>query len=94
MAVTKSRIEKIDYSRRASVERLRAVLIDAVNRRGTREFKYYCRLAVPLATPGLVKQLQLASVGIDRARASRARPQLMATLTVHPFPSEYDETIC
>jgi len=53
--------------------RLRAVLVDAVERRGTREFKYYCRLAARIADDGLRAQLaQLAAQG-PSARASRAR---------------------
>lgn len=70
-----TRLKRSDLDKQTR-ERLRAVLIDAVNRRGTREFRYYCRLAVHLATFDLVKQLQRASVGIDRARASRARMML------------------
>lgn len=70
-----TRLKRSELDKSAK-ERLRAVMIDAVSRRGTREFKYYCRLAVRLTTSGLVKQLQLASVGIDRSRASRARMML------------------
>jgi hypothetical protein len=36
--------------------RLRGVLVDTVNRRGTREFKYYCRLAAVIADDTLCAQ--------------------------------------
>jgi hypothetical protein len=56
----------------AAKSRLRGVLLDAVNRRGTREFKHYCRLAAVVADRELVAELVSASDGSDRSRASRA----------------------
>ena len=56
--------------------RLRAVLIDAVNRRGTREFKYYGRLAAAIADEGLRTQLEAIASGNPSARSSRARLML------------------
>ena len=70
-----TRLKRSDLDK-SDKERLRAVLIDAVNRRAKWEFKYYCRLAVRLATSEFVNQRHLAHVGIDRARASRARMML------------------
>lgn len=52
--------------------RLRRVLLDAVNRRGTREFKRYCRLATVVANPEFLAELESATDGSDRSRASRA----------------------
>lgn len=80
-----TRLKRTELDKSAK-ERLRAVLIDAVNRRGTREFKYYCRLAVRLATSDLVKLLRVASVGQDRARASRAR-MMMSYIARHADPA-------
>jgi hypothetical protein len=59
--------------------RLRGVLIDAVNRRGTREFKYYCRLAAAIADEGLRAQLDTIASGDPSARTSRARLMLART---------------
>lgn len=57
----------------AAKKRLRRVLVDAVNRRGTREFKYYCRLATALADHELLAELASAADDSgDRSRASRA----------------------
>jgi hypothetical protein len=55
--------------------RLRSVLLDAVARRGTREFRYYCRLAAVIADQGLVAALEIARQG-SGASASRARLML------------------
>ena len=53
--------------------RLRGVLLDAVNRRGTREFKRYCRLATVVADRKLLADLDSAAADSgDRSRASRA----------------------
>jgi hypothetical protein len=56
--------------------RLRAVLIDAANRRGTREFKYYGRLAAAIADDTLRAQLDTIASGDPSARTSRARRML------------------
>jgi hypothetical protein len=57
----------------AAKKRLRRVLLDAVNRRGTREFKYYCRLATAIADHELLAELVSATDDIsDRSRARRA----------------------
>jgi hypothetical protein len=56
----------------ATSSRLRQVLVSAVERRGTREFKYYCRLAAVLTDPNLVSVLESLHASEDRATASRA----------------------
>jgi hypothetical protein len=56
--------------------RLRGVCIDAVNRRGGREFKYYSRLAAALADDLLITQLEDAAGGAPAARVARARIML------------------
>ncbi len=56
--------------------RLRGVCIDAVNYRGGREFKYYCRLAAALADDLLITQLEGATGGAPTARTARARIML------------------
>jgi hypothetical protein len=56
--------------------RLRGVCIDAVNRRGGREFKYYCRLAAVIADDLLITQLEDAGGGAPAARTARARVML------------------
>jgi len=62
--------------REGDKSRLRGVVWDAVNRRGTREFKYYCRMATKLADDVLVKQLEGARLEEGSARASRASMML------------------
>ncbi len=57
-------------------ERLRAVLLDAVERRGTREYRYYCRLAGVLADEPLISALEDACERTGTAVASRARMML------------------
>ena len=57
-------------------KRLRNVLVDAVQRRGTREFRHYCRLAVMLADQELLSQLEAARSDADSARAHRAKMML------------------
>ena len=59
-------------------QRLRGVLGDAARRRGTREFKYYCRLAVALANQQLVGELEALCSNTDTAVAQRARMMLEA----------------
>lgn len=77
--------------------RLRKVLLDAVARRGTREFKYYCRLAAVIADHELVAELETASASTDAAIARRARMMLgtvrqrqnsRAASTEHPVAGE------
>lgn len=70
-----TRLKRSDLNERAQ-ERLRRVLIDAVNRRGTREFRYYCRLAAVLANKSFVSELETAYAGDDSARVDRARMML------------------
>ena len=57
-------------------ERLRLVLKDAVENRGTREFKRYCNLAIKIANPELVAYLTKVSNQGEGARKSRARLML------------------
>ena len=57
----------------ATKGRLRRVLLDAVDRRGTREFKRYCRLAAVIGDEDLVSALEKASENTDGAVASRAK---------------------
>ena len=55
--------------------RLRAVLIDAVDRRGGREFRRYCRLAAHIRDCNLVSELRSLSSEGDSA-GSRAKMML------------------
>ncbi len=57
-------------------ERLRQVLIDAVENRGTREFKRYCRLAIYIANPEFCSYLINTSAYGKGARKSRAKLML------------------
>jgi hypothetical protein len=68
--IKRSELRKPDW------RRLRGVLMDAVNRRGTREFKYYCRLAAVIADATLLGQLDAATTGAPSARSNRARMML------------------
>ena len=70
-----TRLKRSDFDE-ATKERLRRVLLDAVHRRGTREFKYYCRLAAVVADADLVSALEKASEDTDGAVASRAKLML------------------
>jgi hypothetical protein len=56
--------------------RLREVLLDAVDRRGSREFRHYCRLAARIADQELVDRLCQAKRGGDEKRARRAKMML------------------
>jgi hypothetical protein len=67
-----TRLKRSDLDE-AVKERLRRVLLDAVERRGTREFKRYCRLAAVIWDEGLVSALEKVSEGADGAVAGRAR---------------------
>ena len=70
-----TRLKRSDL-REGDRSRLRQVVWDAVDRRGTREFKYYCRLAVVLADDTLLKHLETARLEPGTARASRAAMML------------------
>lgn len=58
--------------------RLRNVLLDAVNRRGTSEFKYYCRLAAMISDDKLIARLRTAIQPADPSRSERAQQMLSA----------------
>jgi hypothetical protein len=58
------------------IERLNAVLQDAVDQRGSREFKGYCRLAAIIATPRLAAMVENAAQFGVEARKSRAKLML------------------
>jgi hypothetical protein len=57
-------------------ERLRAVLIDAVNSRGTREFRRYCRLLPKVSSPRLIAALETANQFGEGSRKHRAAVML------------------
>ena len=52
-----TRLKRSDLDE-ATQGRLRRVLLDIVDRRGTREFKHYCRLAAVIADESLVSALE------------------------------------
>jgi hypothetical protein len=60
----------------ADQTRLREVLIDAVLRRGRREFRRYCRLAVVLQNAELLERLQELAQSSEHDVRSRARLML------------------
>jgi len=60
----------------AESERAQAILIDAVRRRGTREFRRYCRLASTAGSPELREELAVLERTKDGSVASRARMML------------------
>ena len=70
-----TRVKRSDLDEETK-ERLRRVLLDAVNRRGTREYKYYCRLAAVIGDEDLVAALETASDNNDGAVARRAKMML------------------
>ena len=53
-------------------ERLRTILIDAVNNRGTREFRRYCRLLPKVSNSRLIGALETAKKFGEGARKRRA----------------------
>jgi len=57
-------------------DRLRSVLKDAVEKRGTREFKKYCNLAIELANDEFISYLNVVSSYGEGARKSRAKLML------------------
>lgn len=76
-----TRIKRSELSAHIT-RRLRAVLVDAVRRRGSREFKYYCRLAARIADDGLRTQLAIFAAEGTSACASRAR-RMLACIAQH-----------
>ena len=56
--------------------RLRTVLYSAVDHRGSREYKGYCRLASQIANPELIEWLENNSKGSNGAMKSRAKLML------------------
>ena len=60
----------------AQADRIRDVLVDAVVRRGQREFRRYCRLAVVLRSDELMSRLAELADGGDPTVVSRARLML------------------
>jgi hypothetical protein len=62
--------------KKAQQARLRAVLIDAARRRGSREYRRYCRLAVGLADEILVQELKQLAISTEKGQASRAKMML------------------
>ena len=52
--------------------RLRNVLMDAVNKRGAREYKYYCRLAIQIYDENLINYLKESEQSTDARRRERA----------------------
>lgn len=58
------------------IMRLNVVLEDAIDRRGSREFKAYCRLAAIIATPKLIYILENAAEHGEASRKSRAKLML------------------
>jgi hypothetical protein len=87
-----TRLKRSDLDE-AIQERLRKVLLDIVDRRGTREFKHYCRLAAVIADESLVSALEKASENTGVAAANRARLMLGVILQrqgrggASPYPS-------
>lgn len=70
-----TRLKRSDLDE-ATKGRLRGVLLDIVDRRGTREFKHYCRLAAVIADESLISALEGKSESADGAVAIRARLML------------------
>lgn len=62
--------------KKAQQVRLRAVLLDAVRRRGSREYRRYCRLAAKLADSELVCELKNLALSPEKSQASRAKMML------------------
>ena len=60
----------------SEINRTKKVLIKAVEAKGTREFKYYCRLASAIADEILIRNLKMIESLKDGAASSRARMML------------------
>ncbi len=58
---------------RVERDRLNSVLISAVQQRGRREFKYYCRLAAAIYNEELIRELEPLMRVTDPAISARAR---------------------
>jgi hypothetical protein len=73
-------LTRLKRSRLDSVTRRRllSVLLDAVERRGGREFRYYCRLAAAIADQGTVDALAITLAKTNGAKANRAKLMLEA----------------
>ena len=72
----------------AQMERLQAVILDAVKNRGTREYRCYCRVAARLKMPELAAKVQTLCSSDTPAVRSRA-VLMMAYLS----PELNDETV-
>ena len=57
---------------KAETERLHKIMLDAVRRRGGREFRHYCRLAARIAGPGLLDEVSCLAISADPGIRSRA----------------------
>ena len=77
----------------ATKGRLRRVLLDAVDRRGTREFKRYSRLAAVIWDEDFVSALERAIESTDGAVASRARFMLGAVRQRQRMSRARDQTV-
>jgi hypothetical protein len=75
MFITRLKRSELDE---ATKRRLRIVLLDAVARRGSREFKHYCRLASVIADHGVVVALESATRAGEGPAESRAKLMLSA----------------
>jgi hypothetical protein len=73
MLITRLKRSELDA---ATKQRLRAVLLDAVARRGSREFKHYCRLASVIADQEVVTSLEDTIGRGDGPEQSRAKLML------------------
>jgi hypothetical protein len=69
------RLKSAEFDEREAA-RLAAVLVDAIRRRGQREFLYYCRLAAALRHPEVMAEAARLTDSADGRVASRARMML------------------
>ena len=86
-------LTKIKRSRlsKKQIARLRTVLLNAIENRGSKEFKYYCRLAGFIADNELVKQIKLTesiSEGKVKYRSKKMLKTILHSQAHNKFKNE------
>lgn len=74
------------------IARLRAVLLNAVENRGSKEFKYYCRLAGFIADSRFIDQLKLTDAVCDgkvKYRSMKMLNTIVRSQAHNKFKNEY-----
>lgn len=83
-----TKIKRSDLSEK-QIFRLRTILINAVEFRGSKEFKYYCRLAGFIANNELIDQLQQMTKKAESTKRYRAKKMLTTIMHSLPYNKQF-----